>query len=74
MHIYFMVFDSYLLSDCIDYIIFMNLVVSNKWVWGFSVEAELWNGRLAMLAFVLIVLIEFFYSCSILDLLEIFKL
>lgn len=54
--------------------LFINLILSNKWVWGFSIEAELWNGRLAMLAFILIVLIEFVYSCSILDLLGIFRL
>jgi len=30
----------------------------NKWVWGFTPQAELWNGRLAMIGFVSAVLIE----------------
>jgi len=30
----------------------------NKWVWGFTPQAELWNGRLAMIGFISAVLIE----------------
>jgi hypothetical protein len=30
------------------------------WKWGFTVSAENWNGRLAMLGFFFIVLIELF--------------
>jgi Chlorophyll A-B binding protein len=33
----------------------------NAWVWGFTPQAEIWNGRLAMLGFVIAVLIE---ACS----------
>nr|YP_008144781.1 Ycf17 [Grateloupia taiwanensis]AGO19935.1 Ycf17 [Grateloupia taiwanensis] len=33
----------------------------NRWNWGFSKGAESWNGRLAMLAFILIFLLEFFF-------------
>ena len=34
----------------------------NVWVWGFTPQAEVWNGRLAMLGFVSVVLIEVFSS------------
>lgn len=37
----------------------------NQWVWGFSQEAEKWNGRLAMLAFSIIIIFEFWTSLSI---------
>jgi Chlorophyll A-B binding protein len=30
----------------------------NAWLWGFTPQAELWNGRLAMIGFVSAVLIE----------------
>nr|YP_010986088.1 CAB/ELIP/HLIP superfamily protein [Polyopes affinis]WOL37006.1 CAB/ELIP/HLIP superfamily protein [Polyopes affinis] len=33
----------------------------NRCTWGFSVGAESWNGRLAMLAFMVIVCLEFFF-------------
>nr|YP_009511357.1 hypothetical protein [Gracilariopsis longissima]AXI97234.1 hypothetical protein [Gracilariopsis longissima]UAD89150.1 hypothetical protein [Gracilariopsis longissima] len=33
----------------------------NRWIWGFSTGAESWNGRLAMLAFVIIFFIEIFF-------------
>nr|QVY58257.1 CAB/ELIP/HLIP superfamily protein [Eucheuma denticulatum] len=46
---------------------FMNILLSNKWIWGFSEEAESWNGRLAMVAFCVIIIIELKHSCSILD-------
>lgn len=31
----------------------------NAWVWGFSFQSEVWNGRMAMIGFVSAVLIEF---------------
>ena len=37
----------------------------NKWIWGFTIGAENWNGRLAMLAFSIIFLFELFTSKSI---------
>nr|QVY58051.1 CAB/ELIP/HLIP superfamily protein [Betaphycus gelatinus] len=52
---------------------FINLLFSNKWIWGFSEEAESWNGRLAMIAFCIIIIIELMYSCSILGILGILK-
>lgn len=30
----------------------------NRWIWGFTPQAETWNGRLAMIGFVSAVLIE----------------
>nr|YP_009541765.1 CAB/ELIP/HLIP superfamily protein [Neogoniolithon spectabile]AYR05974.1 CAB/ELIP/HLIP superfamily protein [Neogoniolithon spectabile] len=30
----------------------------NQWIWGFTYGAENWNGRLAMLAFVVVFLVE----------------
>lgn len=30
----------------------------NAWIWGFTPQAEIWNGRLAMVGFVSAVLIE----------------
>nr|YP_010903571.1 hypothetical protein REP88_pgp004 [Hypnea cryptica]WCH56024.1 hypothetical protein [Hypnea cryptica] len=39
----------------------------NKWTWGFSKGAESWNGRLAMIAFCIILYIEVKYSFSILS-------
>ncbi|MBC7968772.1 MAG: high light inducible protein [Verrucomicrobia bacterium] len=38
----------------------------NAWVWGFTPQAEVWNGRLAMLGFVSVVLIEVFSSQGVL--------
>jgi Chlorophyll A-B binding protein len=32
----------------------------NAWIWGFTPQTELWNGRLAMIGFVSAVLIEVF--------------
>lgn len=32
----------------------------NAWKWGFTPQAELWNGRLAMIGFLSAVLIELF--------------
>nr|YP_009732030.1 hypothetical protein [Gracilaria edulis]QHS70624.1 hypothetical protein [Gracilaria edulis]UAD85697.1 hypothetical protein [Gracilaria edulis] len=33
----------------------------NIWTWGCSISSEIWNGRLAMLAFIIIFCIEFFF-------------
>jgi len=30
----------------------------NAWVWGFSPQAEIWNGRFAMIGFVAAILVE----------------
>ena len=30
-------------------------ISKNQWVWGFSRAAEKWNGRLAMLAFIIVI-------------------
>jgi hypothetical protein len=32
----------------------------NAWRWGFTPQAEIWNGRLAMIGFLAAALIEFF--------------
>ena len=37
----------------------------NQWIWGFTYGAENWNGRLAMLAFMIIFLFEVFTSESV---------
>jgi Chlorophyll A-B binding protein len=31
----------------------------NAWVWGFTPQAEIWNGRFAMLGFVAALITEF---------------
>jgi len=36
----------------------------NGWVWGFTPQAELWNGRLAMIGFVSAVIVELLLSRS----------
>jgi len=36
----------------------------NGWVWGFTPQAELWNGRLAMVGFVSAVIVELLLSRS----------
>lgn len=38
----------------------------NAWVGGFSPQAEIWNGRLAMLGFVIAIGIEFFSGQGVL--------
>lgn len=35
---------------------------NNQWIWGFTHSAENWNGRLAMIAFILIFLYELYNS------------
>jgi hypothetical protein len=32
----------------------------NAWLWGFTPQAEIWNGRLAMIGFLAVTLIELF--------------
>jgi hypothetical protein len=36
----------------------MDASVRNGWVWGFTPQAESWNGRLAMIGFVSAIAIE----------------
>jgi len=38
----------------------------NSWVWGFTPQAENWNGRLAMVGFVAALMIELFSSQGVL--------
>jgi hypothetical protein len=38
----------------------------NGWLWGFTPQAESWNGRLAMIGFVSALLIEFFSGKGVL--------
>jgi hypothetical protein len=38
----------------------------NAWRWGFTPQAEIWNGRLAMIGFVSAVLIELLSSRGVL--------
>jgi hypothetical protein len=38
----------------------------NSWRWGFTPQAEIWNGRLAMIGFVSAVLIELLSSQGVL--------
>ncbi|MDX2231630.1 MAG: chlorophyll a/b-binding protein [Leptolyngbyaceae cyanobacterium bins.349] len=38
----------------------------NGWTWGFTRQSESWNGRLAMLGFAAILLIEFLSGQGIL--------
>ena len=39
----------------------------NRWVWGFTPQAEIWNGRLAMLGFSSVVVIEYLYRQGVLQ-------
>ncbi len=34
----------------------------NAWRWGFTPQAEIWNGRLAMIGFLAATLIELFFD------------
>lgn len=38
----------------------------NAWRWGFTPQAEVWNGRLAMIGFVAAILTEFLSSRGVL--------
>lgn len=38
----------------------------NGWVWGFTPQAESWNGRLAMIGFVSAILVERFSGQGVL--------
>jgi hypothetical protein len=38
----------------------------NSWIWGFTPQAENWNGRLAMIGFVSVLVIELFSSQGVL--------
>ena len=38
----------------------------NAWLWGFTPQSELWNGRLAMIGFVSALVIEVFSSQGVL--------
>ena len=38
----------------------------NAWVWGFTPQAESWNGRLAMIGFVSALLVELFSGQGVL--------
>ncbi|CDN11461.1 CAB/ELIP/HLIP superfamily of protein [Richelia intracellularis] len=40
----------------------------NSWRWGFTPQAEIWNGRLAMIGFLAATLIEVIYGQGFLDL------
>nr|YP_009509380.1 hypothetical protein [Gracilaria vermiculophylla]AXI97030.1 hypothetical protein [Gracilaria vermiculophylla]QXU75231.1 hypothetical protein [Gracilaria vermiculophylla]WDZ68057.1 hypothetical protein [Gracilaria vermiculophylla] len=44
----------------------------NRWLWGFSTGSESWNGRLAMLAFIVIFSIEYCFCLPVVELLGIF--
>nr|AYR06379.1 CAB/ELIP/HLIP superfamily protein [Rhodogorgon sp.] len=39
----------------------------NQWIWGFTYGAENWNGRLAMIAFVIVFVFELFTSYAVLS-------
>jgi hypothetical protein len=36
----------------------MDTTARNAWIWGFTSQAETWNGRLAMIGFISAILIE----------------
>lgn len=40
------------------------------WNWGFTISAENWNGRLAMIGFVSIICIELFTNKLIIDVIK----
>lgn len=44
----------------------MGATVRNAWIWGLTPQAEIWNGRLAMIGFVSAILIELFSHMGIL--------
>jgi len=44
----------------------MEAPIRNAWIWGFTPQAELWNGRLAMIGFGSALLIELFTNQGLL--------
>jgi len=42
------------------------IVDRNEWRWGFTPQAEIWNGRFAMLGFVAALLTEYFSGQGVL--------
>ncbi len=44
----------------------MESAVRNAWVWGSTPQAELWNGRLAMIGFISAIAIELFTNQGLL--------
>ncbi len=38
----------------------------NSWVWGFTPQSELWNGRIAMIGFMAVILTELLTSQGVL--------
>jgi Chlorophyll A-B binding protein len=44
----------------------MGTAVRNAWVWGFTPQAEMWNGRLAMIGFVSAICTELFAHMGVL--------
>jgi Chlorophyll A-B binding protein len=38
----------------------------NRWVWGFTPQAEIWNGRLAMLGISSVAVTEYLYRQGVL--------
>jgi Chlorophyll A-B binding protein len=44
----------------------MGTAVRNAWAWGFTPQAEMWNGRLAMIGFLSAVLTELFANMGVL--------
>jgi Chlorophyll A-B binding protein len=39
----------------------------NGWAWGFTPQAEIWNGRLAMLGFSSVLLIQSLFRLGVLN-------
>ena len=44
----------------------MESAVRNAWTWGFTPQAEIWNGRLAMIGFISAIAIELFTNKGLL--------
>jgi hypothetical protein len=44
----------------------METTTRNAWIWGSTPQAELWNGRLAMIGFLSAILIELFTNQGLL--------
>jgi len=45
----------------------IGLVNTNDWIWGFTPQAETWNGRFAMIGFVAAIAIELFTHKGVLE-------